>query len=102
MPEVEFGFATGFEAGNFFCADVVPHQQLFGSGVVAADVQVAQEGGGGEPIGAEVVDEVDERIELALRDGDFDELQHGLLGGADVLGEQLTCLGFVDSIWKGL
>ena len=52
MPEVEFGFAAGFEAGDFLCADVVPHEQLLGSGVVAADVEVAQEGGGGEAIGA--------------------------------------------------
>jgi len=102
VPEVEFCFAAGFEAGDFLCSHVIPHEQLLGSGVVAADVEVAQQGGGGEPIGAKVVDEVDERVELALGDSDFYELENGLFGDADILGKQLAGLGFVDSVRKGL
>lgn len=44
VPEVELGLAAGAESGAFAVAGVVPEQELLGGGVVAAGVEIGQQG----------------------------------------------------------
>jgi hypothetical protein len=82
VPEVELGFATGAEGGDFLVAGVIPEEELLGGGLVAAEVEVGEQGGGGETALAEVETEIDQCVELALNQRHTDEAADGLLGFA--------------------
>jgi hypothetical protein len=66
IPELKFGFAAGFQAGDFLGAGVIPCKQLPGCDVEFAIVEIVQELRRGQSSCAEVEDEVDQGIELAL------------------------------------
>src|ERR1700722_18963283 len=65
-------------------ADVIPCQELPGGGVISASVEVAEEGRGCEPASAEVEDEVDQGIKLALMERDFHQATYGRLRDKNV------------------
>jgi hypothetical protein len=97
-PEAEFGFSAEFEGGEFAGAGVVPGEKLPGGFIVSARVQIAEQGGGGEAGGSEVESEIDESIELALRERDVDQAGDGGFGDGDVGGEDGLGLGEGDGV----
>jgi len=96
-PECIFGFAAGFEAGDFFVAGVVPAEE-FGSGrSVFFGIEVLEQGGFGETAGAKVEGEVDEGVELTLGERDGDEASDGLFGLVDIPEQNDLSLGCGDA-----
>lgn len=73
LPKAELGQAAGFEAGQLHSGGTVPAEQLRGGLGVAAGIQLTKQGGPGQAAGAEVEDEVDQGVELALGERDADE-----------------------------
>lgn len=101
-PEAEFGFAASFEGGEFAGAGVIPGKELPCGVVVFPGVEVAEEGGGSKAPGAEVENEVDKGVELALGKGNTDESSDGGFGNGQVGGENVLGLSKCDAVWVGL
>lgn len=100
--ELEFGVAAAGQAGVHFAVAVVPEQDLLRGFGDAAGVEVAEQRGVGQAFGAEVEDEIYDRVELALCEWDVDEAGDGLLGDEDVAGQEGFGFGLGDGFGEGL
>ena len=98
-PEAELGFAAEFEGGEFTVAGVVPGEELPGGFVVLAGIEVAEKGGGCEATGTEIEYEVDEGVELALREVNPDKSSDSGFGDGDIRGEDGFGLSEGDAGW---
>ena len=63
-------------------------------------IEELQQSGGRQLCRAQVKAEVDQRIELALGERHLDQALDGLLGVAEVAGQDFGSLGLVDAIGK--
>jgi hypothetical protein len=79
---------AGAESGVGLARGAVPTEKLLAGGLGAALMEQAEEGGGGEALGAEVEDEIDESIELALGERSMHETGDGLSGAVGIAREQ--------------
>jgi len=80
---------------------MVPLEELERGGAQVAVIELAQQGGGGKAGGAEVVDEVDEGVKLALGEGRADVAGNGLRGGVSFAGQQAGGFILGDAHGKG-
>jgi len=86
-PEAKFRFTALFEGREFAGARVVPGEELPGSFVEFAGVEVAEQGGRCQAGPAKVEDKIDESVELALREVNPDKSSDSGFGDGDIRGE---------------
>ena len=94
---MKLGFAAEFEAGEFMIARVIPGEKLPGCGVVLSGVEIAEQGGGCEPAGAKVENEIDQGVELSLGERHTNEPPDGRFGDGHVGDQDGVGLGRADS-----
>lgn len=102
VPEAQFGFAAGLEAGVLLSAGVIPAEELLACFGDMAGVEFAQQRGLGQADLAQIKDKVNERIELALGELPLDETFDGLLRFANVVVKNSGALGLGDAVAEGL
>lgn len=93
-----FGIATAEQAGVDDASAVVPEVELSECLREAAGVDVAKQGGVQEVGDADVVGEVNEGIELGLRELDGDGVVYAMGGGADIAEEERNGLLLSDGL----
>jgi len=102
FPERKLRLPPRVQAGVLRAVRLIPAQQLRTGSRVLPGIDEPQQCGTCQPARAEVVDKIDERVELALREPSFDQAGHLLLGHSRVVLKQHSCAWLCNSRRKGL
>lgn len=102
VPKSELGLPARMQPGIFLAIGMIPSQQLIAGGIVLAGIEQPQQRRAGEAAGAEIENEINQRVGPPLRERHFDQAGHLGHRGLHVALEERTGSVLCNARWKRL